>query len=192
MSRTLVLKIWGWTSRSLLHFHASCWRCLTTNELSVFAVLRRNGWIQSCAESLGSLRWFRCGPFFGPADFIKDPLLCFVLMPFNEQLDRVYASIVRPTVEAQGLVYRRADEIRGNQAIMQDIWRSLCEDRLVIAELTGRNSNVFYELGIAHTGQGNHHARTTGRGPISIRSRTHSANQLRRYSRRRSWPPYRT
>jgi hypothetical protein len=34
---------------------------------------------------------------------------------------------------------------------MRNIWKSICEARLVVADLTGGNANVFYELGIAHT-----------------------------------------
>jgi predicted nucleotide-binding protein len=34
---------------------------------------------------------------------------------------------------------------------MQDIWKSICEARLVIADLSDFNANVMYELGISHT-----------------------------------------
>jgi hypothetical protein len=34
---------------------------------------------------------------------------------------------------------------------MSDIWGAIYASRMVIAECTGRNANVFYELGIAHT-----------------------------------------
>jgi hypothetical protein len=34
---------------------------------------------------------------------------------------------------------------------MEDIWSGICHARLAIADCTGRNPNVFYEIGIAHT-----------------------------------------
>ena len=34
---------------------------------------------------------------------------------------------------------------------MEDVWTHILNARLVIADVTGRNPNVFYELGIAHT-----------------------------------------
>ena len=93
----------------------------------------------------------RFEPIFGPAKFIQDPKLCFVIMPFGDDLDPFYRDIIKPCVESTGMVCRRSDEIRGNNAIIRDIWKSICEARLVIADLTYANPNVFYELGIAHT-----------------------------------------
>ena len=92
-------------------------------------------------------------PIFGPASYQLDPRLVFVLMPFTEDLTNIYQSIIKPTIEAPEftLVCKRADDIKSNRAIIQDIWKSLCEARLVIADLTGFNANVLYELGIAHT-----------------------------------------
>jgi len=90
-------------------------------------------------------------PLFGPASYSVDERLAFVLMPFAEDLTRVYTSIIKPTVEATGLVCRRADDFKTNKAIIQDIWKAICEARIVIADLTDLNPNVMYELGIAHT-----------------------------------------
>lgn len=90
-------------------------------------------------------------PLFGPASYALDHRLAFVLMPFSEELTTVYSSIVKPTVEEMGLVCRRADDFKTNKAIIQDIWKAICEARVVIADLTGLNPNVMYELGIAHT-----------------------------------------
>jgi len=75
----------------------------------------------------------------------------FILMPFTDPLTAIYNSIVKPAIESQGLVARRADEISSNNAVMYDIWRSICEARFIVADLTRRNPNVMYELGIAHT-----------------------------------------
>ena len=43
----------------------------------------------------------------------------------------------------------RADDIYDNQPIIEDIWQHINEARLILAELSGRNANVFYEAGIA-------------------------------------------
>lgn len=91
-------------------------------------------------------------PIFGPNKYPVQHDLVFVLMPFNSELDKVYSSIVRPALQDDlGLVCRRADEIKGNNPIMHDIWKSICEARIVLADLTDFNPNVMYELGIAHT-----------------------------------------
>jgi len=92
-------------------------------------------------------------PIFGPASYKIDQRLAFVLMPFEKDLTDIYNTFVKPTVESQEfvLVCRRADDVKSNRAVIQDIWKSICESRLVIADLSGLNSNVMYELGIAHT-----------------------------------------
>jgi len=90
-------------------------------------------------------------PLFGPASYSLDERLIFVLMPFNENLTTVYNTIIKPTVESHNLVCRRADDLKTNKAIMHDIWKAICESRFIIADLTGLNANVMYELGIAHT-----------------------------------------
>jgi len=90
-------------------------------------------------------------PVFGPASYPIDPNLAFVLMPFTDKLTEIYEAVVKPTVESFNLVCRRADEIDSNNIIMHDIWKSTCEARIIIADLSGLNPNVMYELGIAHT-----------------------------------------
>jgi len=90
-------------------------------------------------------------PISGPASYSIDEHLVFVLMPFDEDLTRIYRSIIKPTVESLGLVCRRADDYKTNRAIIQDIWKAICEARIIIADLTNLNPNVMYELGVAHT-----------------------------------------
>ncbi len=53
--------------------------------------------------------------------------------------------------QAAGLRCRRADDIWENPAIIQDVVSLIDRSRVVICDCTGRNPNVFYEIGIAHT-----------------------------------------
>lgn len=76
--------------------------------------------------------------------------ICFVVMPFGGQFDEIYRQIYKPTIREVGLEPLRADDIYNNQPIIQDIKQSIQDAALVLAEVTGRNPNVNYELGIAH------------------------------------------
>lgn len=79
---------------------------------------------------------------------------CFVLMPFADthDLQDVYENYVKRIAEERcGLRCERADDIHDVSGIMQSVWESINRARFVIADLTDRNPNVFYELGIAHT-----------------------------------------
>ncbi len=78
---------------------------------------------------------------------------CFVIMPFGPPFDRYFKNIFVPAIEDAGLHAIRADSIFMPSAIMPDIWRFLSEAKVLVADLTGRNPNVFYELGLAHAMQ---------------------------------------
>jgi len=58
---------------------------------------------------------------------------------------------VLPAVEAAGLRGIHAGQIFDNREIIEDIWESICMCRIVVADVTDRNPNVFYKLGICHT-----------------------------------------
>ncbi|MFC1981320.1 hypothetical protein ACFLVN_03655 [Chloroflexota bacterium] len=85
------------------------------------------------------------------------PRDCFVIMPFSgtascteDEWTQVFEQVLKPAVESAGLDYvcRRSMATRGNivGAIVQD----LNDSHVVIADLTDRNANVFYELGVRH------------------------------------------
>lgn len=82
-----------------------------------------------------------------------DPRLCFIVMPFgSEELSDVYEYFVKPSIESNcDLRCERGDDVFGSNVVMDDIRHSIEKARLVVADLTGRNPNVFYEVGIAHT-----------------------------------------
>lgn len=76
---------------------------------------------------------------------------CFVMMPFALPLGGYYESIYKPAIEKAGLKPVRADaEIFGAGKIMEQVWTGIRRAKVLVAELTSRNPNVFYELGLAH------------------------------------------
>ncbi|MEQ1676176.1 MAG: hypothetical protein ABL876_05730 [Chitinophagaceae bacterium] len=76
--------------------------------------------------------------------------LVFVLMPFNVEWSmRIYTNIIQRNVQELGLQCIRADNLNG-PIIIEDIWTQINQAGLIIADVTGKNSNVMYELGIAH------------------------------------------
>jgi hypothetical protein len=72
------------------------------------------------------------------------------MMPFDYAFKAVYESI-QVAADNAGLRCRRADDIWENPAIIQDVVSLIDRSRIVICDCTGRNPNVFYEAGIAHT-----------------------------------------
>src|SRR6266404_2438779 len=77
-----------------------------------------------------------------------DEKLCFVLMPFEQPFDSYYQKIIKPAASDAGLATLRSDEIYGRKAIMKDIWGRIWAARVVVADVTNRNANVNYELGL--------------------------------------------
>jgi hypothetical protein len=77
--------------------------------------------------------------------------LSFVLMPFGEPFDLVYRELIYPAIVDSGLEPLRADQIFSSGAIMEQIRSAIQQSRICVADLTGRNPNVLYELGIAQT-----------------------------------------
>lgn len=91
----------------------------------------------------------------------KDQLLplCFVLMPFGKKMDAagrvtnfdsVYTKIIVPAVTQAGLEPIRADEEKIGGTIHKPMFERLMLCHYAVADITGANPNVFYELGIRH------------------------------------------
>jgi|SRR5688572_16297153 len=76
--------------------------------------------------------------------------LIFVVMPFAPTLLWRYQRLFKEPLSAEGFEVRRADEIYGTAELISNIVTSLQEAALVIVDLTGRNPNVLYELGLAN------------------------------------------
>ncbi len=82
----------------------------------------------------------------------------FVIMQVGEdgsdirnRADQIFRYVIKPTLQEFNVVPHRADLESKPGSITGQIITSLIRSKLVIADLTGRNANVFYELGIAHS-----------------------------------------
>jgi nucleoside 2-deoxyribosyltransferase len=78
-------------------------------------------------------------------------LFAFVLMPFDARFDDVYRLGIKAAAEELGIVATRVDEqIFHNEAILDRIYNQIDAADIIIADMTGKNPNVFYEVGYAH------------------------------------------
>lgn len=82
---------------------------------------------------------------------------CFVIMPIsntegyeNGHFAKVYNDIIKPAVENAGYKSIRADEVVSSNLIQLDIVDRLISAPLAICDISSRNPNVFYELGLRH------------------------------------------
>lgn len=96
-------------------------------------------------------KYMAVAPIFTGRGYPVEEDLCFVLMPFRDSFIRIYEEHVKPTLEALGFRVIKADDIFKPGPIVEQIWEYIIRSRIIIADVTERNPNVFYELGIAHT-----------------------------------------
>ena len=75
---------------------------------------------------------------------------CFVIMPFSGEFNSYYSEILKPAIEKCKLRSVRADEIYGIKPIIEDIAECIINAEIIIADVTDKNPNVNYELGMAH------------------------------------------
>lgn len=79
---------------------------------------------------------------------------CFVVSPIGDagtdirkNADQLYQHIIKPVCEKCGFAAQRVDEFNTSGSITQEILDALDDYELVIADLTGHNPNVFFEIG---------------------------------------------
>jgi nucleoside 2-deoxyribosyltransferase len=78
-------------------------------------------------------------------------MFAFVLMPFDTSFDDIYRLGIKETAEKLGIRAERVDEqIFHKENILDRIYSQIDTADFIIADLTGRNPNVFYETGYAH------------------------------------------
>lgn len=81
---------------------------------------------------------------------------CFVMMPFSEtssystdHFKRVFEYLIKPACEEAGFKARRVDENSKTGVIVLEILNMIIKSDIAICDISARNPNVFYELGIS-------------------------------------------
>ena len=74
----------------------------------------------------------------------------FVLMPFDVQFDDTYKFGIKGAAEDVGAYAERVDEQIFSEGILERIFNQISKADVIVADMTGRNPNVFYEVGYAH------------------------------------------
>jgi hypothetical protein len=82
-------------------------------------------------------------------DLVIQKDMVFVLMPLNPSFQKSF-DVIKRTCERMGLKSYRGDESFIKGEILPHIIKQIAQSRLIIANIDGRNANVYYELGIAH------------------------------------------
>lgn len=84
-----------------------------------------------------------------PATIKVDTKLVFVLTPFSKSEESVF-EVVQKVCQRNGLRCARGDEEHVSGDILPHVVRMILSARIVVANVSSRNPNVFYELGITH------------------------------------------
>src|SRR6478736_613480 len=75
----------------------------------------------------------------------------FILMPFDKSFDSVYENGIKPAADEMEVLYcERVDKQIFEERILDRIYNQINKADIVVADMSGRNANVFYEVGYAH------------------------------------------
>lgn len=77
-------------------------------------------------------------------------LIAFVIMPFSQEFRDIYELGIKGACQEVGIDCIRVDEQIFLQNIMEQVYGQIKKADVIVAEMTGRNPNVFYEVGYAH------------------------------------------
>ena len=102
---------------------------------------------------LGLYAWGDGRVEFKEASITEEAGRVFVIMPFKDYyLNELFPQVITPIVTEKGnnLVAHHAGEASGPGIIIKDIERDISESKIVIADITECNRNVYYEVGYAH------------------------------------------
>lgn len=103
----------------------------------------------STAESKNRKVVFAPSVFDIPSDGLDNNLIA-VMTPFASQFEPVFQAITGAAFMS-GFNTLRAKDIWEHSTVIQDVFNLIFRAKIVVCDFTGKNPNVFYEAGIAHT-----------------------------------------
>jgi len=80
----------------------------------------------------------------------KPKPFCFVLMPLASEFNDIYAFGIKGACDDVGVYCERVDEQIFQGSIMERVYNQIAHADVIVADMTGKNPNVFYEVGYAH------------------------------------------
>ncbi len=98
---------------------------------------------------IGLLSLLRTRPIFGPAPPAIESQTAFLLMPQDENMRKNY-DVIANAVDANRMTPDLAGDMREGRSVIRQMWISINQARVIIADLTGPDPEVMYGLGIAH------------------------------------------
>lgn len=81
---------------------------------------------------------------------MENQLFAFVLMPFADEFNDIYKLGIQETAAGKNVIAERIDEQIYSESILERIYRQIDTADFIIADMTDKNANVFYEVGYAH------------------------------------------
>lgn len=74
----------------------------------------------------------------------------FVIMPFKKEFEEIYGEICQVCIDLK-IDCKRTDEVYSSKSIVETILERIAKSEIIFADLSEKNSNVYYELGVAHS-----------------------------------------
>jgi hypothetical protein len=90
----------------------------------------------------------RTADFLGPGALSTNPIRCFVIMPYSERWSADVEKIILEVCSEVGLEFTIAKSMEG-RFVPHDIWNGITGAGVIVADLSGANPNVTYEVGLA-------------------------------------------
>lgn len=142
---------YGWKEVCLIQLESNLLELQPHERKDKIQEVARHEVDEKIKEKEREARIVRINPIFQGRGFLLEDKLCFVLMPLKEPYLTYYKDRIKPILESLGLTVKNANDIKRSGSIIEDIWEYIYKARLIVADITCHNPNVFYELGIAHT-----------------------------------------